>query len=101
MLEALRHKLALAISPKATIQSIEKVRLESYQAPNIPIYSDMSIHKATREGYKISVWVYRATRTIIQAASAIPWIVMDKDGEPIKGHPLELILRNPNPEFSG
>jgi len=101
ILEALRHKLALAISPKATIQRIEKVRLESYQAPDIPIYSDMSVHKATREGYKISVWVYRATRTIIQAASAVPWIVMDKDGEPIKGHPLELILRNPNPEFSG
>jgi len=61
----------------------------------------MTVYKSVKEGYKISVWVYRATRTIIQAASAIPWIVVDKNDEPIWGHPLEQVFKNPNPEFSG
>jgi HK97 family phage portal protein len=101
MLKTLGHKLALIISPKAANPKIDKVRVESYQAPNIPIYTDMSVYKATREGYKISVFVYRAVRTIIQAASAVPWIVVDRDDEPIVEHPLELVLKRPNPEFSG
>ena len=61
----------------------------------------MTVRKATREGYKISVYVYRAVRTIVQAASAIPWVVKDSNGEPIENHPLVEVMKKPNPEFSG
>jgi len=101
MLKTIRTKLATAISPKVATLDKDRIRIESYQTPNLPIYTDMSVHKATKEGYKISVFVYRAVRTIIQVASAVPWIVVDKDGEPIDRHPLEVVLKNPNPEFSG
>jgi len=61
----------------------------------------MTVRKATREGYKISIYVFRCVRTIVQAASAIPWVVLDANGEIIKGHQLAHVLNNPNPEFSG
>lgn len=102
MLETLRKRIALAVLPGAVKKDVlSPVQVISTQQPNIPVYSDMSVRKATREGYKMSPSVYRSVRTIIQAASAIPWIVQDSKGEPIEGHPLIKVLRNPNPEFSG
>ena len=100
MLEKIRYNLAKALAPRAG--AMAQVRVEAVQTPNVPVYSEMTVAKATREGYKISIWVYRSVRIIIQAASAIPWIVVDdKTGEPIDGHELENVLRNPNPVFSG
>jgi len=105
MLDRLRSQLARALGPSKqdTRQpgGVSTLRVEAIQTPNLPVYSDMSVAKATREGYKISIFVYRSIRTIIQAASAVPWIVTDKEGNPIKDHQLELVFRNPNPVFSG
>ena len=105
MLDRLRSQLARALGPSKqdTRQpgGVSTLRVEAIQTPNLPVYSDMSVAKATREGYKISIFVYRSVRTIIQAASAVPWIVTDKEGNPIKDHQLELVFRNPNPVFSG
>lgn len=100
MLDRFRRGVSSLIYPSKAV-STERLRIGSLQPPNLPIYTDMTVRKATREGYKISVFVYRAVRTIIQAASAVPWVVIDKNREPIENHPLELVLRNPNPEFSG
>lgn len=102
MLDNMRKRLSDIIAPtKAQGGNTPATHIISTHAPNIPIYPDMTVRKATREGYKMSVYVYRAVRTIIQSSSGIPWIVQDKNGEPIDDHPLELLLRNPNPEFSG
>lgn len=102
MFENLRARIALAVLPKAMgKENINPFSVISTHPANIPIYADMSVRKATREGYKISVYVFRAVRTIIQAASAIPWVIEDVRGEPIEEHPLAKVLKNPNPEFSG
>jgi len=69
--------------------------------PGQPVYTDITTRKAIKEGYKMAVPVYRAIRTIIQAASGIPWIVLDKNGEEIPNHPFTKSWANPNPEFSG
>jgi HK97 family phage portal protein len=61
----------------------------------------MTIQKATREGYKLSLYVYRCVRTIVQSGSGIPWIVLDKKGEQIPNHPFEMVMKRPNPEMSG
>jgi len=101
-LDNMRARLALAILPKAAnSDKINPFSVIATHPANIPVYTDLSVRKATREGYKISIYVYRAVRTIVQAASAIPWIVQDKDGEPIDNHPFTKVMRNPNPEFSG
>jgi len=69
--------------------------------PDVPIWTDMTVQKATRDGYKMSVYVYRAVRLIVQSASVIPWIVLDKKGEEIVDHDFTLIMQRPNPFFSG
>jgi HK97 family phage portal protein len=113
MLDEFRRRIASAISspPEVKIDKKSEVKVDanrsaplqvmSGQSPNIPVYSDMSIRKATREGYKISVFVYRAVRTIVQAASGIPWIAIDTDGTPLLDHPFTTAWAKPNKEFSG
>jgi HK97 family phage portal protein len=75
--------------------------LVGLQTPNQAVYSDMSVAKATREGFKIAIPVYRCTRTIMQAGSIIPWIALDKAGQKIDGHELAHRLSHPNKEMSG
>ena len=102
MFENIRARLALAVLPrKANGTQFNPFNVIATRSPNEPVYSPMTVRKATREGYKISISVYRAVRTIVQAASAIPWIVEDTEGKPIEGHPLVKVLKNPCPAFSG
>ncbi len=103
----LRSRLAVALSPKKgngkaiNIEGLTPYQILAMTSAGIPIYGDLTVRKATREGYRISPYVYRAVRVIIQAGSAIPWMIQDKEGEPILNHPLADVLKNPNPEFSG
>lgn len=105
MLGNLRKRLAVALLPHekdgVKAEGLTPYQILSFNAAGIPIYSDMSIRKATREGYKISPYVFRAVRVIVQAGSAVPWLVQDSKGEPIEGHELTRVLQRPNPEFSG
>jgi len=102
MFEALRERIALAVLPKVRkADNPNPYHVISTRPAGVPVYSDMTVHRATREGYKMSVYVFRAVRTIVQAASAIPWIVTDKNGEEIPDHQLTKVLKNPCPEFSG
>lgn len=99
MFDAVRLQIAKAIAPGKN--PLSPFQVISTQPANVPVYTDMTVRKATREGYKISIYVYRAVRTIVQAASAIPWIVHDSKGEPIAGHEFTKVWAKPNPEFSG
>lgn len=100
MLEKIRRNLAIALMPSQ--KQVGKVlQLSSLSYPGQPVYTDLTVQKATREGYKLSLYVYRAVRTIVQAGSGIPWVVLDKNGEVIPNHPFELLLKRPNPEMSG
>ncbi len=102
MLDNVRKKLAVALLPHgAKAGELTPFQILSFNSAGIPIYSDMSVRKATREGYKISVSVYRAIRTIVQAASGIPWIVQDSKGQVIEGHEFAKVWAKPNIEFSG
>ena len=104
MLDTLRSRLARALSPgteKAEKDAASPFKVLATQQPDIPVYSDMTVRKATKEGYKMSPSVYRAIRVIVQAASAIPWIVQDSKGEPIVGHDFAKVWAKPNREFSG
>ncbi len=101
MLDSLRARIALAVLPKAADgEKISPFSVISTRSANIPIYTDMTVRKATREGYKISIYVFRSVRTIVQAASAIPWVVEDSKGVIIEDHPLTKVLRKPCPQFS-
>lgn len=103
MLDRVRTRMASRISPvKAAAPKSAPYNVFSQRTPGVAVYSDLSIRKATREGYKLSLYVYRAVRTIVQSASGIPWVVIDnKSGEIIPEHPFTLAWANPNPFFSG
>jgi len=102
MLENLRTRIVASLLPKTVKQNmIHPHRLLSFFQAGQPIYTEMTVRKATREGYRLSVFVYRAVRTIVQATSGIPWVVLDKNGEVIPNHPFTQVWAKPNPFFSG
>ncbi len=82
-------------------RQINQFDLTSFYTANHPIYSQMTVRKAVKEGYSLSVMVYRAVRIIVQAASGIPWIVLDKNKEEILNHPFTNTWAKPNKQFSG
>jgi len=67
-------------------------------------WTDWDNAKAIAEGFKASVWVYRALGAIASAAASIPWYVATKsrggDWARMDGHPLEILLEDPNPQSS-
>ena len=69
-------------------------------SPGQPVYSELTLQKAVREGYTMSVAVYRAVRAIAQAASSVPWVA-SVNGENDWEHPLTKLMARPNPEYSG
>jgi HK97 family phage portal protein len=66
-----------------------------------PIYTNWSTHKAVREGYKASTYVYKSIERKAAAAASVPWKVYRlKNGdtwEEQPGHPLEALIEQPNP----
>jgi HK97 family phage portal protein len=102
MFNKARERVANRILPvKAAAPKSAPYNVFSQRTPGVAVYSDLTIRRATRDGYKLSLYVYRAVRTIVQSASGIPWIVLDKDGEVIEGHPFTEAWARPNAFFSG
>jgi len=105
MFENIRNKIALGLLKKEQVTPLmSRIFSNAYSMmtmPGQPVYTDITANKAIREGYKMAVPVYRAIRTIVQAASGIPWIVLDNKGEEIENHPFTQAWSKPNPEFSG
>ena len=100
---SLRERIANWLIPESKAQDQGGgfvTGLVGLQTPNQPVYSDMSVAKATREGYKIAIPVYRGVRSIIQAGSVIPWVVKDKQGKKIDGHEFVQVLQRPNEAMS-
>ncbi len=64
------------------------------------IWSNWTVAKAVKEGYKASGWVYRAVSIIARNGASMPWVVYDGEGEVVKEHPLAAVLAKPNPQFS-
>lgn len=101
MFEKLRARIALNLFPFKATGNGQPMNLSSFVTPGQPVYSELGIKKATREGYKLSLYVYRCVRTVVNAASGIPWIVLDKKGNEIPDHDFTKAWAKPNSEFSG
>ena len=113
----LRSLMALAVLGPDNLRKLEKerlVRLPKWftQTPmfanistEMPVWPGWSLDKAIKEGLKQSVWVYRCNRIIASNVSAVKWYVEERksidEWNRIPGHPLELLLRKPNPRMSG
>jgi HK97 family phage portal protein len=99
---SLREKIIYALLPQEakTKLNINPGQLLSRAVAGQPVYSDMSVRKAVREGYGMSIPVYRGIRSVVNAVSGVPWRA-ERDGEPVPNHPFTLTWAHPNPEFSG
>lgn len=74
---------------------------DMYQAQMpTPIWTNWTVERAVREGYKVSGWVYRAVFLIMKAAASVPWCVYNEDGEKIVEHHLSKLFQRPNPHVS-
>lgn len=96
----LRRLLIKALAWNVPITPSGWTALHVGYTPGQPIYTEMTLERAVREGYTMSVGVYRAVRAIAQAASSVP-LVASVDGEYDWEHPLTKLLARPNPEYSG
>ena len=69
-----------------------------------PVYTDWTAADAIREGFKASNWVYAAIKRLADAASSVEWKIQERSGsgewKNVPGHPLELLIENPNPFMS-
>ena len=63
-------------------------------------YKKWTIENAVKEGYTSSGWVYRAVSLTMKNAASVPWMVYDKNGEPVPDHHLSRLLKKPNASFS-
>lgn len=108
MLEKIRNKIAVSLLDKKSFDTTSPELASFYQGlysmfslPGQPVYTEITAAKAIKEGYKMAVPIYRGIRAMIQAASGIPWVVLDVNGEQIPNHPFTIAWAHPNPEFSG
>ena len=65
-----------------------------------PLFREWSTEKSIDEGLKQSTWIYACIRKISESVSSVPWYVEKKVGdewERVEHHPVEQLLRNPNP----
>jgi len=94
----------LGVSPQE-MKSVTTGQLLPVWQSGKPIWTDWSTDKAVREGYKASTWVYACIHRIMKAVASVPWVVSRRtkagEWEVVPGHPLEELLKKPNPYMSG
>lgn len=66
---------------------------------NKAAWSVWDIQRAVQEGYQANPWMFRAVQIISQNASSVPWVVFDKNMEPLWEHRLSRVFKKPNPIY--
>lgn len=87
---------------KKLLQFDERNSLSSAYTQSVgdATWNNWDLINAVDGGYKVNSWTYIAVRTITRAASSVPWVVFNADGEAEYEHPLSLLLDNPNPAMN-
>jgi len=65
-----------------------------------PQYSNWTIQKAVKEGYKANGWVYKAVNLTATSGSSVPWGVVDEDENRIEDSHVDQLFQQPNPYIS-
>lgn len=80
---------------KASVIAAETYQMFLGQA----VYTDDDVANLAKESYERNVWAYACVKAIATAASSIPLIVYQKNGDEIQeiyNHPLQKLLDRPN-----
>jgi len=65
----------------------------------MPVFTNWTVRKAVKDGFRASGWVYRAVNLISKNAASASWSV-SRDGERLPDHHLSRLLKYPNPHIS-
>lgn len=91
--EVLRHLETRSLTPQDLVTG--------YAAPRASTFDRT---KALDEGLKASIWVYRCATVVALSVASVPWTASQRVGDQWKPldreHPLQRLLRRPNPEWS-
>ena len=66
-----------------------------------PVWTPRRYESLAQEGFRKNVIAYRCAMQIATAASAVPWLLYDDQGNEIDRHPLLDLLQHPNPMQDG
>ncbi|MEY4464104.1 MAG: hypothetical protein RLZZ81_1075 [Pseudomonadota bacterium] len=81
---------------------ISSTKSQNFIELNDIAYGDLKRVRVGIEAYRENVIVYRCINLIAQSAGHVPWKVLkSKNGEVISDHPLQYLLKRPNPEKAG
>jgi HK97 family phage portal protein len=73
--------------------------LVSTQYVAVPQYTNWTVEKSVRDGYKADIWVYRCINVITHAVSSVTWKVVDKNNQPVDNHAVTALMARPNPDM--
>lgn len=68
-----------------------------------PHWRDWNEDDAIQLGYKTNTWVFACLFRWLNSAARVPWVVEEGEGEdwqPARNHPLSMLIKNPNPQWS-
>jgi len=85
---------------KKSKETLPLFGLISNQVTAQPQWTNFTVTRAVRDGYKTSVWVYRCVNIIAQCAASVKLQVVTDQNEPVSNHPIQALLNLPNPEIS-
>ena len=93
-----RERLANFINPP----SLERKDFPMVMYQGVTAYnqSKYTYQRLSQEGYQQNAIVYRCINEIANGASAVKFQVFDGDTQ-IENHPLEMLLKRPNPQMAG
>lgn len=97
---ALSAPSSVALAPRAEEErSVRPVEIVPSSQVGRPARTGWSEATAIRDGLEDCSWVYVCLTLIARTASSVPWIVEQRRGQSwrrVEGHPLELLLAQPN-----
>lgn len=101
--KAWRERLSRAVRRPTKANNLTAI-LRVIASHNEPQWPNLSEYVAQADEYMRSAWVYVAVTRIAEAAALVPYNVYAMEGEGRVAqidHPIERLLRNPNPFSSG
>lgn len=85
-------------------KSVTSSQLLPNNQNNKAIFVDYETGDAITDGYKVSSYVYICVNKLMKSAASVPWQVFKKtknEMQRIEDHPLEQLMRRPNPYITG
>lgn len=84
------------------IKSISGADMVPLAYHNKPLWTDWDTRAAIEEAFKGSSWIFVGIDKLARSVASMPWRaerLVDKDSErwePVPGHPLDVLIKNPN-----